>query len=59
VNGKMYLEHDEDNYETIAHECDLEAYCTSCGNLLPWALYEIREELDGVDLAQAAVATPS
>jgi len=55
----MYLEHDEDNYETIAHECDLEAYCTSCGNLLPWALYEIREELDGVDLAQAAVATPS
>ena len=42
VGGKMYLEHNEDNFETIDHECDVEAYCTSCGQVLPWALYEIR-----------------
>jgi hypothetical protein len=23
VNGKLYIDHDEDNYETIDHECDL------------------------------------
>lgn len=52
VNGQLYLEHDEDNLETIDHECDLEAYCSSCELLLPWALYEIRD-LDGVDLSEA------
>jgi len=31
---KPYLEHNEDNYETIDHECDVEAFCTSCGTLL-------------------------
>ena len=53
VNGQMYLEHNEDNFETIDHECDVEAYCTSCGQLLPWALYEIRGHLDGVNLSAA------
>jgi hypothetical protein len=53
---KMYLEHEEGNYKTIDHECDLEAYCTSCGKLLPWALYEIRGELDGIALAEADAA---
>ena len=52
VNGQLYLEHDEDNHETIGHECDLEAYCSSCELLLPWALYEIRD-LDGVTLSDA------
>jgi len=56
VGGKMYLEHDEDNFETIDHECDVEAYCTSCGQLLPWALYEIRGELDGIHLSEADAA---
>ena len=56
LNGQMYLEHDEDNVETIDHECDVEAYCTSCGKLLPWALYEIRGNLDGVNLSQADAA---
>jgi hypothetical protein len=56
VNGQMYLEHDEDNFETIDHECDVEAYCTSCGQILPWALYEIRGELDGVNLSEADAA---
>jgi len=50
--GKIFLEHNEDNHETIDHECDLEAYCTSCNLLLPWALYEIRG-LDGVNLSEA------
>jgi hypothetical protein len=44
-------EYDEDNHETIGHECDLEAYCT-CNLLLPWALYEIRG-LQGVKLSEA------
>ena len=44
------------NFETIDHECDVEAYCTSCGQLLPWALYEIRGELDGVNLSEADAA---
>jgi len=56
LNGQMYLEHNEDNFETIDHECDVEAYCTSCGKLLPWALYEIRGNLDGVNLSQADAA---
>jgi hypothetical protein len=46
VNGKLYIDHDEDNYETIDHECDLDAFCRGCNTLLPWALYQIRE-LDG------------
>lgn len=41
-----------DNHETIDHECDLEAYCSSCEQLLPWALYQIRG-LDGVNLSEA------
>ena len=56
VGGKMYLEHDEDNFETIDHECDVEACCTSCGQVLPWALYEIRGELDGIHLSEADAA---
>ena len=56
VNGQMYLEHNEENFETIDHECDVEAYCTSCGQLLPWALYEIRGPLDGVNLSEADAA---
>jgi hypothetical protein len=49
VNGKLYIDHDEDNYETVDHECDLEAFCGGCSTLLPWALYQIRE-LDGASL---------
>jgi hypothetical protein len=56
ANGKMYLDHDEDNFETIDHECDLEAYCGSCSHRLPWALYEIRGELDGIALSEADAA---
>ena len=52
ADGKLFLEHNEDNLETIDHECDLEAYCSSCELLLPWALYEIRD-LDGVNLPEA------
>ena len=52
MGDKLFLGHDEDNHETVEHECDLEAYCTSCKLLLPWALYEIRG-LDGVLLSEA------
>lgn len=52
AGDKLFLEHDEDNHETIDHECDLEAYCTSCDQLLPWPLYEIRG-LDGINLSEA------
>jgi hypothetical protein len=55
VGDHLYIDHDEDNYETIHHECDLEAFCRSCNSLLPWALYEIRA-LDGVTLTEAPAA---
>ena len=48
-NGRLYLAHNEENHETIGHECDVEAYCSSCDKLLPWPLYEIRG-LDGAFL---------
>ena len=32
------------------------SFCTSCGSLLPWALYEIRGELDGITLSDAPAA---
>lgn len=31
---------------TQDHECDRDACCSACNQLLPWALYEIRG-LDG------------
>ena len=55
IDGKLFLEHDEDNHETVDHECDLEAYCSSCDQLLPWALYEIRH-LDGLPLSETDTA---
>ena len=56
ISGRMFIEHEEDNFETIEHECDVEAYCTSCGKLLPWALYELRGELDGIEISEADAA---
>ena len=52
VKDHLYIDHNEDNYQTVDHECDLEAYCSGCEKLLPWALYQIRE-LDGAALSQA------
>ncbi len=52
VNDNLYVDHDEETLDTIDHECDLEAYCSGCEKLLPWALYQIRE-LDGVTLSEA------
>ena len=46
----FYMEHGEDDHETIDHECDVEAYCTNCNTKLPWATYEIRE-LDGSSMS--------
>jgi hypothetical protein len=54
--GKLFLDHNEDNHETIDHQCDVEAYCSSCEQLLPWALYEIRAGLDGVNLSEVDAA---
>lgn len=49
---RIYVEHDEGDYETTDHECDMEARCTNCDEVPPWALYQIRE-LDGAKLADA------
>jgi hypothetical protein len=51
--GTLFLEHNEDNHETIGHKCDVDAYCTSCNQLLPWTLYEIRAGLNGVNVSEA------
>src|SRR6266446_812614 len=52
MNGRLHLDHDEDDHETQSHECDEDAYCSSCYTLLPWPLYEIRE-LDYKTMADA------
>jgi hypothetical protein len=49
VKDHLYMDHIEDGHQLIDHECDLEAYCSSCDKLLPWPLYRIRE-LDGAFL---------
>lgn len=50
---KLYVDHDESGHETVDHECDTDAYCCECDELLPWALYEIRG-LDGATPEEAA-----
>jgi hypothetical protein len=52
TQDRIYVEHDEGGYETTDHECATEAWCTKCDEVLPWALYQIRE-LDGAKLADA------
>jgi hypothetical protein len=49
VNDHLYIDHDEKNHETVEHECDVDAYCSNCDELLPWPLYQIRG-LDGAIL---------
>jgi hypothetical protein len=51
--GRLVIDHDEDDYQMIDHQCDVKAYCTSCEALLPWPLYVIRG-LDGKTLQAAA-----
>jgi hypothetical protein len=48
----LYVDHDESGHETVDHECDTDAYCCECDELLPWALYEIRR-LDGASPVKA------
>jgi hypothetical protein len=38
ICDKLFLSHKAGNHKTIRHDCDLEAYCTSCNRLLPWSL---------------------
>ncbi len=52
LNGRLYLDHDESGHETEDHECQLDAHCSNCNELLPWPLYEIRA-LDGDTLEEA------
>src|SRR2546422_945256 len=52
INGRLYLDHVETDHETDNHECQMDVHCSSCDELLPWQLYEIRE-LDGSTLAEA------
>jgi hypothetical protein len=52
ANGSVYVDHDEDDHETVDHECNIEANCSSCNETLPWALYELRD-LDGCSLKNA------
>jgi hypothetical protein len=53
INGHFYLDHDENGHETQDHECQVDARCSHCNELLPWPLYEIRG-LDGCTLPEAA-----
>ena len=45
-NGRICVDHDENHHETVNHECEADARCRACNELLPWALYELRD-LDG------------
>jgi len=51
----LYIDHDAYNFETVNHQCDLEAFCKACDKLLPWPLFVIRG-LDGIPLSQVGVA---
>lgn len=42
-DGRLLVDHDERDQEVTEHECELEAFCSSCNEPLPWAPYEIRE----------------
>ena len=57
ANGRLAVEHDEDNFETIEHHCDVQAFCSTCHGLLPWPLYRLRH-LHGTlaSLAEKAIA---
>ena len=55
VKEHLYIDHDEDNIQTLNHQCDLEAFCQACDKLLPWPLFVIRG-LDGIPLSQVGVA---
>ena len=54
-NGRLYIDHDEDDHETQDHECDLDAHCRNCNKLLPWATFDIRD-LDGLSPTDAQKA---
>jgi hypothetical protein len=51
-NGHIYMDHDESGHETTDHECQTDAFCGGCNELLPWPLYEIRG-LDGSTVVEA------
>jgi len=46
TQGRIYVDHNEDGHETQSHECEVDARCRECDELLPWPLYELRD-LDG------------
>lgn len=46
TQGRIYVDHSEDGHETVDHECEVDARCRECDELLPWPLYEMRD-LDG------------
>ncbi len=54
-DGRLYVEHGEDDHETQDHQCDLEAFCKECDEKLPWPLYELRD-LDGYRVMEAPKA---
>ena len=47
----VYMDHGEDDHETMEHMCEEDAYCSSCKMKLPWTTFEIRD-LDGSRLGQ-------
>ena len=53
INDRLYIDHDEHGHEAVNHECDTEARCRSCDEVLPWPLYQIRN-LDGDLIPDAA-----
>ena len=52
VRGYLHMDHDESGHETTDHECQTDAYCAGCNELLPWPLYAIRA-LDGCSISEA------
>ena len=52
-NGHNGNGHNGNGHETVTHECDTEARCRSCDEVLPWPLYQIRN-IDGDLIPDAA-----
>jgi len=38
----IHVDHEETDNQIEDHECQLDAYCCECDDLLPWPLYELR-----------------
>src|SRR5439155_6752293 len=50
------LDHEDDDHETVDHQCERDAFCSKCRKKLPWTLFTIRNAIDDRTVAEAKAA---